>query len=87
MPDAIRDAPELLTGLENYFSAFWELGTCRPIGMGGAGYIPWTAIDQYARRKKYSDEEFDVLLYMVRKMDDAWIDHQNEKAKAASNTK
>jgi hypothetical protein len=53
----------------------------------GMGPIPWTAVDRYALRHKLSDGEFEILLYMVRKMDDAWLEYQAEEGKKARASK
>jgi hypothetical protein len=46
--------------------AFWELGTCRPGGMGMAP-IPWTAIKEYADAEGVLDRHrFEAL---IRRMD------------------
>lgn len=48
-----------------------ELQTCRPVGMGGPGRIPWTAIHEYAVAKDVVDQErFEVLM---REMDAAYV--------------
>lgn len=82
LPDAIAGAPELLAGLEAYYEAFIELSTCRDSGMG-VGPIPWTAVDQYARRYGFTGDGFGYLLKMVRALDDAFLKHQRQKDKEA----
>ena len=81
LPDALLNAPDLLQGLDFFYNAFGQLSTCRPVGMG-LGSIPWTAIDRYAERNDV--EDFDEFLYMVRKMDDAYIEYHLEKSKTAT---
>ena len=66
-------------GLSMYFTAFWELSTCRQIGMG-VGPIPWTAMLDYARYMELDWEQTEDLLYIVRKMDDAFLKHHRPKA-------
>lgn len=78
-PDAIKDAPDLLKGLDLYYDAFFELGTCRG-GMGGP--IPWTAMRQYAESVGIEDgEDFDMFVYLIRVMDNEWSMFNEEKNK------
>jgi hypothetical protein len=39
-----------------FMDAFWALSTCRSSGFG-IGPIPWLAIDQYAQRHGYDDDQ------------------------------
>ena len=72
IPDVIANAPQLLPGLEGYFEAFTELSTCRQSGMS-MGPIPWSAVNEYAKRYNYSGEGFDYLVRMVRALDDTFL--------------
>lgn len=64
--------------LEPVYLAFLELGTCR-----GEGYIPWTAIHQYASFYGYAEteESFTRFLSLIRAMDNAYIKYVNDKRK------
>lgn len=86
LPEALANAPQLLMGLESYFSAFWELSTERHIGMG-LGQIPASAMRSFARDEGMDDDEYDRFRYLVRSMDDAWLAHQGEQAKRATSKK
>lgn len=48
-----------------------ELSTCKPIGMGGAGPIPWTAIREYARDHGIRDVE--QFAELVRTLDASFV--------------
>jgi hypothetical protein len=50
----------------------------------GAGPIPWTAINEYAIRHHIQGEDFNELLEMIRKMDNAWLEFNAEQSKNAS---
>lgn len=50
----------------------------------GAGAIPWTAIDQYARRYNCDEEAFEDLVYMVQQMDRTWLEFQSDEGKKAA---
>ena len=69
-------------GLELFYGVYVDLSSCRPIGWG-PGPIPWTAVDQYARRYGIVGEQFDDLVYYIRAMDLAYLAHYDKKNKAA----
>lgn len=59
--------------LQFTWSAFWDLNTDRPVGMG-VGPIPFTAIDRYADRYGIEGlDAFDALRELIRAMDDAYL--------------
>lgn len=60
-----------------YFEAFKELSSCRVSGMA-LGPIPFTAIVEYS--KLYAIEDIDEFRYVIRRMDDFLLDHENKKA-------
>lgn len=80
LPSRIANAPHLLPGLDLYYTAFLQLGTCRSVGMG-LGPIPWTALNDYALRHGIDDEEFDIFVTLVRRLDAAFLGYQDEKRK------
>lgn len=80
IPDAIANAPILTEGLELYFMAFLDLTTCRSYGMS-EGPIPWTAIRDWAAYNKLSTYQTDDLFYMVREMDNAYLDYRAKQQK------
>ncbi len=59
--------------------AFPELSTCRQVGMG-SGPIPWTAIDQYAARHQIFGASYDLFVYLIRRMDDAFLKYKKSEA-------
>lgn len=79
LPKRIANAPELMLGLELYYDAFWDLATCRPIGLG-AGSIPWSAIRDYALTFEFDEEQEDDLFYFIRAMDNAFLQFYNKKS-------
>lgn len=66
---------------EFYFDAFQDLSTCRSIGMG-PGPIPFTAIVQYSTL--YEIEDRDDFIYLIRIMDNAFLELVSEKTKAGA---
>jgi len=68
IPDGITNAPQLAEFLEIYLVAYYELETCRPVGME-VGMIPWTAINEYALRHCIEGFEFDYFVKVIRGVD------------------
>lgn len=81
LPKAIQDAPELALGLEFTYTAFWEMGTCRPVGFG-VGYIPWRDILKYAEHYHLDEEATEDFMFLIRAMDKAFMEQEMEKQKA-----
>ncbi len=81
LPDAIQNAPQLWQGLNDLYVAFSELSTCRDIA--GGGPVPWTAMNEFAKREEMDYEEYRIFLYTMRKMDEAWLTYQKEKRENA----
>ncbi|WP_185982979.1 phage tail assembly chaperone [Aureimonas mangrovi] len=76
-PQALLDRPSVEPHLLPFWEAFHELSTDRPIGMAGAGPIPFTSIDRYASRFGFDDaNEFDRLLRMIRAMDQEYLSNK-----------
>jgi hypothetical protein len=48
--------------------AWGDLSTCRPIGMA-VGFIPWTAIIEWARFHGLDREATQILVDVIRKLD------------------
>lgn len=64
---------ELPDGAEYLYEAFWQLSTDRPQSGFAVHQIPFTAIDQYARRYGIENEEFELLLNSVRAIDEEFV--------------
>jgi len=76
-PDAIANAPDLRVGLGLFWEAFWELDSCRSLGMG-IGPIPWLAVNEYCTVLQIvGDQRFDMY-YHIRELDKAYIEHINK---------
>lgn len=77
LPDYIRNAPELLPGLELYMQAFHRLSTCRQVGMG-LGPVPWTAVVQYGSMQELGQDQLEALHYHMARMDEAYLGYLAE---------
>jgi len=80
IPQAIQNAPELWMGLELFFGAFLDLDGDRPSGWD-IRPIPYLIMVDYCAAYNIVDEQREDLLYLVRAMDRAYIDHQKKKNK------
>lgn len=83
LPDNIANAPELLLGLDLYFTAFMDLTTERPIGYG-EGPIPWSAVRRWCHEHAIIGEQLEDMHYHIRKLDSVYLDHRAEQAKKAA---
>jgi hypothetical protein len=82
IPDPILNAPELDPGLFLYWTAFWELQTCRTMGFSGAGPIPWTVLQEYADRHEFDPDQRELLVYFIGMMDHTyqkWVSKEQDK--------
>lgn len=78
LPDKIKEAPQILPGLELYYEAFTELSSSRNSGMS-IGAIPWTAIDRWAERYEIEEDDFERLAIYIRMLDAEFIKFANKK--------
>lgn len=83
LPDKIKNAPELRLGLELYYQAFWELDSCRQLGMG-AGPIGWLDIEGYGKARGFDEEQLEDLHHFIPTMDAAYSKHWEQKRKTDS---
>jgi hypothetical protein len=81
LPERIKNAPELLHGLELYYNAFNSLTTSRVMGHGCIGGIPYAAISNFCREEGIEGELRDDLFYLVEHMDAEYIKWQTNRAK------
>jgi hypothetical protein len=80
LPDFIKNEPELMPGLGMFLQAFWDLSTCRQMGMG-LGPIPWLSIQEYCILLG-GDEDFNrEFHYHIRQIDNAYLNWVNESNK------
>jgi len=78
--------PDLEDHLYEYVDHFWVLSTDRELGFGAIGPIPWRAIDSYAQRHGFGDDEvaYDDFVAFVTAMDEEYLLVQHEQAEARS---
>lgn len=84
IPEKFKNAPELRSHLALYYDAFTELGSCRSYGMG-VGMIPWTAAKDYAVFHCFDEDQFRLLTWYLREMDEVFLQHINKKTSTPAN--
>lgn len=67
--EIIDAQPEIDEAIGIVLAAWRDLGTCRPIGMAGAGPIPWTAIVTWADRQALDHDATELLVSVLRRLD------------------
>lgn len=65
-------------GDDFYLNAFYELSTCRQIGMS-LGPIPWTAIIEFAEFSGLDSEILPVFVLSIRAMDAVYLEWTSKK--------
>jgi len=85
LPQKIQNKPELMLGLELYYGAFFDLNTCRQIGMAMSP-ISWLHIREYASTFGFDEDQEDRLYFFVRQMDKAFLEHHDKKSSKESSS-
>ena len=78
IPESIKNAPELLSGLQFYYTAFYDLGSCRMGGMS-EGEIPWSEARMYANTHELTGPEFHDFWKIIKEMDIAYLKFRADK--------
>lgn len=81
MPGKIKEAPQLLPGLDLYYEAFLDLCNSRSMGYMSPGSIPFSEVDTWARRYDIEGEEFELLQLFIRRLDGVYINWVNQQSK------
>jgi len=78
-PDGFYERPEVASHLTLIWSAFWELGTERQLGMS-IGPIPGSKIREYLRDElELHGAEYDRARAIIRKADEAYLGMLNAR--------
>ena len=80
LPAWFLDEPEVEPGEEFFIGAFFELSSCRQIGMG-LGPIPWSAIVEYADRVRLAADVRRMFVDVMRLLDGFFLEDAEERAK------
>ncbi|QIQ60747.1 hypothetical protein [Stenotrophomonas phage BUCT627] len=65
----LANPPKLNLASVFYLEAYNLLGTCRAVGFGGLGPIPYTAISQYCRDHGIEGDDMTLLINVVMRLD------------------
>lgn len=78
--------PDLGVYLEAPHGHFWRLSTCRGIGFGALGPIPWTAVDSYAQTYGFAQNEvdYDDFVFIIGQLDEEFLRVSRKQAAAAA---
>lgn len=79
LPDKIKNAPNLLPGLEFYYVAFMDLTSSRPLGFGGVGALSWEVIQSYCSHYRLDDDQTEAMHHHMREMDMAYLEKMRKK--------
>lgn len=78
LPERIKNAPELLPGLEIYYMGFMDLMASRQIGMS-IGPIWWETIQKYCEALGLDGEQTEAMHYHIKEMDGVYLTHMQKK--------
>jgi hypothetical protein len=82
LPEWFLEEPDLPPGGQFFFQAFQDLSTGRQWGEH-PGPISWQSIVAYAAYHSLDESATDVLLNVIRTMDNAYLDWLGEQIKKA----
>lgn len=78
LPDWYLDEPVIEASDMFYIKAFYDLNTCRSVGMG-MGPIPWRDIISYAHFYQLDEDIVEAFVDIIREMDDAFLKWQSDE--------
>lgn len=78
IPSNLLNAPDVPPEGLFYLHAFISLCSCRTMGFGSYGSIPWTAMNEYCLR--YDVVDFDLFVQIMRNLDSHWLERQASKS-------
>lgn len=83
LPEFLENVPEVELGNELYLRAFMELSSCRELGFGMEGPIPWNQIRDWCAFHDITGETRDDLFHLVKVLDLAFLRFSRNKARDA----
>lgn len=78
LPAWVDNEPELFDGDEFYIQAWYELDTCRQVGMD-VGMIPWDKIVLYGQFHGLENDVLQAFIQIIREMDAAFMKRKEQK--------
>lgn len=86
IPEAIKNAPDLWMGLELYYTAFWDLDTCRMRGFD-QGPITWFDVRRYCQDIELDDIQTEKMHLVIPMMDREYLSFVAGKRKQKTKVK
>ena len=89
--DKLMSRPDLPDDCQEYYAAWCDLHRDRPLrsismGMGGSvelpRFLPLEAIRLYGERRKYSGDELEDFITIVRRIDDFYVELESKRIAA-----
>jgi hypothetical protein len=80
--EGLEDEPELDWVEQQIVVLFSVASTCRPVSMGGALPIPYTAVAEVLDRHGWSGPEFHTAAHLLRLMDNLTLEHYASVSKS-----
>lgn len=77
---AIRTKPDLLSGLDFYYTAFFDLSSTRNSGFG-VSLISWLNVRQYAMLNDLDTMTTYFLHRVIKTLDPIYVEHYNNELK------
>jgi len=74
LPTWVEDAPPVRRAEEFFLRSFWKLSTCRALGFGSVGPIPWTAVVEFADRKCLERDVAELFEDVIGRLDNDYRD-------------
>ena len=88
LPDPRPESAEWPEWAGTYIQAFSDLKECRQYGaMGGAGEIPWTAVNDWAQRFGIEGDDFTYLKRAIKTLDSVYLEDLAVKQSAKNPSK
>ncbi|QEA09746.1 tail chaperonin [Pseudomonas phage Iggy] len=86
LPEAMRNAPQLLPGLDVYLEAMRELSSSRAMTEIGEGPIPYSEILVWLDENEwYNKEDRKYAIRVIQELDKAYCNYQSNKLTEARN--
>lgn len=83
LPQWFLEEPVMQGADSFYMRAFWDLSSCRNIGMS-TGPIPWNIIVTYGERYGLDEDTLETFIYVMRSMDREFLHWCDEEQKRLS---
>lgn len=84
LPEAIKNAPDLILGLELFYVAFQELSSARQLGSMSEGPIGWNILAEYCQAHEIDGEQYEDFMFFLNRLDAVYLSYIARKQQAAA---